>query len=127
MRLYRAVLYLYPHRFREEYAEELCHAFGERTRTWSSLHRAWAAFADVVPNAVAAHWDVLRHGAAAGTTWSAYGSDIRFAFRQIAAAPLLSGVIIAVLALGIGINAGLLKIGRASCRERAGCGDMWAA
>ncbi|HEY7394781.1 MAG TPA: ABC transporter permease, partial [Gemmatimonadaceae bacterium] len=57
-----------------------------------------------------AHWDVLRHGAAAGTTWSAYGSDVRFAFRQIAAAPLLSGVIIAVLALGIGINAGLLTV-----------------
>ena len=110
MRLYRALLYLYPRRFREEYADELCHAFGERTRTRSSLRRAWAAFADVVPNAIGAHWDVLRHGAAAGTTWSAYGSDIRFAFRQIAAAPLLSGVIIAVLALGIGINAGLLTV-----------------
>src|SRR5262245_60129882 len=110
MRLYRVLLYLYPQRFREEYANELCHAFAERTRTWSSLHRVWAAFADVVPNAIGAHWDVFRHGAAAGTTWSAYGSDIRFAFRQIAATPLLSGVIMAVLALGIGINAGLLTV-----------------
>src|SRR5262249_11316010 len=59
---------------------------------------------------IAAHWDILRHGAAAGTTWPAFGSDIRFAFRQIAAAPFISGVIIAVLALGIGINAGLLTV-----------------
>jgi predicted permease len=34
--------------------------------------------------------------------------DIRFAFRQIGRTPLFSGVIIAVIALGIGINAGLL-------------------
>jgi predicted permease len=34
--------------------------------------------------------------------------DIRFALRQIRRTPLLSGVIIAVITLGIGINAGLL-------------------
>jgi predicted permease len=34
--------------------------------------------------------------------------DIRFALRQIRRTPLFSGVIIAVIALGIGINAGLL-------------------
>src|SRR5262245_48058207 len=110
MRLYRALLLLYPQRFREEYADQLSLAFAERTRGWSSLRRAIAALADVIPNAAGAHWDVLRHGAASATTWSAYGSDVRFAFRQIAAAPLLSGVIIAVLALGTGINAGLLTV-----------------
>ena len=36
--------------------------------------------------------------------------DIRFALRQVARAPLFSGVVIAVLALGIGINAGLLTL-----------------
>jgi predicted permease len=36
--------------------------------------------------------------------------DIRFALRQIARTPLFSGVVIAVIALGIGINAGLLTI-----------------
>jgi len=35
-------------------------------------------------------------------------SDVRFAWRQIARAPLFSGVVIVVIALGIGINAGLL-------------------
>lgn len=36
--------------------------------------------------------------------------DIRYAFRQIARAPLFSGVVIAVIALGISINAGLLTV-----------------
>lgn len=34
--------------------------------------------------------------------------DIRFALRQIGRTPLFSGVIIAVITLGVGINAGLL-------------------
>ena len=34
--------------------------------------------------------------------------DLRFALRQIARTPLFSGVVIAVIALGVGINAGLL-------------------
>ncbi len=36
--------------------------------------------------------------------------DVRFALRQIARTPLFSGVVIAVIALGIGINAGLLTV-----------------
>jgi len=109
-RLYRALLHLYPRRFSEEYGEELWRAFEQSARHRSTLGRLAAALSDVMPNAIAAHWDVLRHGAAAGTTWPAFGSDIRFAFRQIKAAPLVSGVVIAVLALGIGINAGLLTV-----------------
>jgi predicted permease len=37
-------------------------------------------------------------------------SDLRFALRQMARAPLLSGVVIAVLGLGIAINAGLVTV-----------------
>jgi hypothetical protein len=43
-------------------------------------------------------------------TVPAFGSDIRFALRQIRRTPLLCGVIIGVIALGIGINAGLLTV-----------------
>jgi predicted permease len=110
MRVYRALLFLYPSRFREEYHDELCRAFAERTRGWSAIALLFAAIADVVPNAVAAHWDILRHGAAAGTTWPAFGSDIRFALRQIRRTPLFSGVVIGVIALGIGINAGMMTL-----------------
>ncbi len=109
-RFYRALLRLYPERFREEYGDELCRAFVERTRGRSRLATVAAAIGDVVPNAIAAHWDILRHGSGAGLTWPAFSGDIRYALRQIARAPLLSGVIIAVIAIGIGINAGLLTI-----------------
>lgn len=40
----------------------------------------------------------------------ALGGDFRFALRQIARTPLFSGVVIAVIALGIGINAALLTV-----------------
>lgn len=110
MRFYRVLLALYPARFRAEYRDEMSRAFAERSRGRWWPARIAMALADVVPNAIGAHWDVLRHGTAAGTTWPAFGSDVRFALRQIARAPLLSGVIIAVLALGIGINAGLLTL-----------------
>jgi predicted permease len=110
MRFYRALLFLYPSRFREEYRDELCRAFAERTRGWSTLSVLLAAVADVVPNAISAYWDILRHDAAAGTTWPAFGSDIRFALRQIRRTPLFSGVVIAVIAIGIGINAGMMTL-----------------
>jgi len=110
MKFYRALLALYPERFRDEYGDELCRAFAERMRGRSWPVVIGAAIADVVPNAVAAQWDILRHGAAAGTTVPAFSGDVRFALRQIRRAPLLSGVVIAVIALGIGINAGLLTV-----------------
>lgn len=78
------------------------------------------AIADVVPNAIAAHWDILRHGAAAGTVVPAFAGDVRFALRQIRRTPLLSGVIIGVIALGIGINAGLLTVLNTYAWARAG-------
>ena len=110
MRLYRALLKLYPERFRHEYRDEMCRAFAERTRGRSRVAIIALSIADVVPNAIAAHWDILRHGAAAGTAVPAFAGDVRFAIRQIVRTPLLSGVIIGVIALGIGINAGLLTV-----------------
>ena len=43
-------------------------------------------------------------------TLNSVASDVRFALRQIAHAPLFSGIVIAVIALGIGTNAGLLTV-----------------
>ena len=110
MRLYRALLRLYPSHFREEYHDEMCRAFDERTRGHSRIMRVLMAIGDVVPNAIAARWDTVRLGAAAGTVVPAFAGDVRYALRQIKRAPLMSSVIIAVIALGIGINAGLLTV-----------------
>ena len=41
---------------------------------------------------------------------SSIGADVRFALRQIVHTPLVSGIIIGVIALGIGTNAGLLTV-----------------
>ena len=41
---------------------------------------------------------------------STIGADIRFALRQIARTPLFSGIIIGVIALGIGTNAGMFTV-----------------
>lgn len=64
MRFYRSLLGLYPASFRGEYCDELCFAFAERTRELSgplvSLRIILAALSDVIPNAIGAHWDVLR-------------------------------------------------------------------
>lgn len=107
MRLYRALLRLYPRNFRDDYGEELCQAYADRVRGLSAPKALWAAITDVVPNAIGAHWDNLRPGSGS-LTLPTVASDIRLALRQIARAPLFSGVLITVIALGIGINTGML-------------------
>ena len=108
IRWYRALLHLYPGWFRDEYRDELCRAFEQRMRSRSALVVAVLAIADVLPNAAAAHWDILRRGAASGLTPPAIAGDIRFALRQMARARLFSAVTITVIAVGIGVNAALM-------------------
>ncbi len=110
MTFYRALLTLYPKEFRTAYRDELCRAFGDRTRGRSRLAVVAAALADVLPNAAAARWEIWRAGHRRTTIVADLLADTRFALRQIRRAPLLSGVIVAVLALGIGVNAGLLTL-----------------
>jgi putative ABC transport system permease protein len=101
MRFYHALLRLYPASFRTEYREELCYAFGERTRELfgplASLRILLAALADVIPNAIAAHWDVLRQ-------------DLGYAARSLWRTPGFALTAVLVVALGVGANTAVFSL-----------------
>jgi hypothetical protein len=64
MRLYRALLHFYPASFRAEYGEELVAVFRARRRDRTnplSVLMLWiAGFFEILFNAIAVHWDILR-------------------------------------------------------------------
>lgn len=101
MRLYRALLRLYPASFRAEYRDELCDAFGERARQLSGpfarLMVGLAALADVVPNAVAVHWEML---------WR----DLAYAARSLGRTPGFALTAVLVVALGVGANTAVFSL-----------------
>ena len=97
MSFYRALLRLYPRSFRLEYTDELERAFELRTRGRSALASASAALTDVVPNALAAHWELLRQ-------------DLAYAARSFSRTPGFAITAMLVVALGVGANTAALTL-----------------
>jgi len=91
MRFYRLLLHLYPSSFSADYEDELSEVFAERMRGAGALRMFFAALADAVPNALAAHWELLVY-------------DLRFAFRSLMRSPGFALTAVLVAALGIGAN-----------------------
>ncbi len=101
MRFYRALLRLYPSAFRAEYCDELCFAFSERTRELvgpiAALKIILAALADVIPNAIAAHWEIL---------WQ----DVGYAVRSLRRTPGFALTVVLVVALAVGANTAVFSL-----------------
>ena len=101
MRFYRALLRLYPAGFRAEYGDELCRVFAERAALRSGplapFESALAALADVVPNALAVHAEILRQ-------------DVAYAVRSLRRTPGFALTAILVVALGVGANTAVFSL-----------------
>ncbi len=95
IRFYRALLRLYPAGFRAEYGDELTTVFSQRMRDHTGplapILVMADAIADIVPNALAAHLDILRQ-------------DVRYTTRSLLRAPGFALAAVLVVALGVGAN-----------------------
>jgi len=90
---YRLLLRLYPSSFRSEYGAEMLAIFAASVAAargrFGRIALALRAVADVAPNALRAHLDVLRQ-------------DVRYSARALRRSPGFAATAIAVAALGIG-------------------------
>ena len=93
MRLYRALLHLYPASFRIEYGDEMSGVFARRCRDTKgplALPALWVSvFFEALFNATAVHLDILRQ-------------DLRYTARTLGRSPGFAVTAIVVAALGIG-------------------------
>ena len=94
---YRALLRLYPASFRAEYASELTRTFETQMRDRGPWTGVLAAIGDVVPNALAAHWEILKQ-------------DLHYTARTLSNARGFAIAAILVTALGVGANTATFSV-----------------
>jgi predicted permease len=101
LKLYNALLRLFPKSFRSEYEGEMRRIFAERLgKTGGGLDAVLLAIEtllDVIPNAVRVHLDILRQ-------------DLRFTARSLSRAPGFAFTAVLVTALGVGATTAAFSI-----------------
>ena len=95
--VYKALLRLYPASYRVEYEAELLRTFAESTRGRGAVGATLAAIGDVVPNAIGAHWAILRQ-------------DLHYAVRTMSRSRGFVTTVVLVTALGVGANTATFSV-----------------
>src|SRR5215204_4181335 len=95
--VYRALLRLYPSSYRAEHGSELVRTFVESNRGRGTVAGILAAIGDVVPNALLAHWEILRH-------------DVHYATRTMTRSRGFVTTVVLVTALGVGANTATFSV-----------------
>src|SRR4030095_5654327 len=95
--VYRALLRLYPSSYRAEHGSELLRTFMESNRGRGTVAGTVAAIGDVVPNALVAHWEILRH-------------DVHYAARTMSRSRGFVTTVVLVTALGVGANTATFSV-----------------
>ena len=112
-RFVRALIRLYPARFRERYGRAMLTFHRERVHEGDV---AWYRVAwDHLTSAAAEHVRELRQPSRVETTEgssSMFGQDIRFAMRSLLRRPLFATIVISTIALGVGANAAIFSVVR---------------
>lgn len=117
--LVRAAFRLYPRPFRERYAQEiraLHERLDDRPGAGPSLRCSFRMMFEALRQGPAVRWEHYRRGRStsdgrpAGLGWDGLALDLRRAGRQLVGRPILNGLLIATLALGIGSATAIFSV-----------------
>ena len=101
MKLYRALLHLYPSSYRAEYGDEMSGIFAQQLRMANGALAKFgfwiAAFFEVSSNALAVHWQIARR-------------DLGYSFRSLLRSPGFALTAILLITIGIGANAAIFTL-----------------
>jgi len=101
VKLYRALLHLYPSSYRAEYGGEMSGIFAQQLRMANGALAKFgfwiAAFFEVSSNALAVHWQIARR-------------DLGYSFRSLLRSPGFALTAILLITIGIGANAAIFTL-----------------